>query len=182
MSILTIAAAPPRISTKLSSTIYLFDIYLLPRPVLQPVFQLFTSSSVRKVFFDGRMDFSALFHDLGVDVVNAVDLQLAEIRSRQELEFERLGQIKKYIKDPEHVKKNKGDYREVRKLRGMSEVLRILGLVDKSEGPPKNPQCEPTPYLRRLSMLIRQCFAQSIIPYGSNALYPLRICNTPPRT
>ena len=46
------------------------------------MFDILSSNSVTKVVFDGRMDFSALYHEQNVEVQNVLDLQLVDIDSR----------------------------------------------------------------------------------------------------
>ncbi|KAE9382344.1 hypothetical protein BT96DRAFT_774712, partial [Gymnopus androsaceus JB14] len=49
---------------------------------LQPLFDLLTNQDILKILYDGRMDFSALYHGFGVKLVNVIDLQLADVKSR----------------------------------------------------------------------------------------------------
>ncbi|KAJ7718473.1 ribonuclease H-like domain-containing protein [Mycena olivaceomarginata] len=61
---------------------FIVDVLTIPKSALDPLFGLFKSASVQKVFFDGRMDHSALFHEYSVPVANVLDLQLADVASR----------------------------------------------------------------------------------------------------
>ncbi|KLO14445.1 hypothetical protein SCHPADRAFT_939514 [Schizopora paradoxa] len=66
-----------------SETIYLVDVVSLSPDLLQPVFDLLGNENLRKVVWDGRMDFSELFfgHATAIDA-NVLDLQLVDITSR----------------------------------------------------------------------------------------------------
>lgn len=62
--------------------IFLIDVLRLHNS-LSPVFDLLQSTEMVKIVFDGRMDFSALYHEFGVHLRNVIDLQLVDIRSRR---------------------------------------------------------------------------------------------------
>src|SRR5258706_8920154 len=64
------------------SQTYIIDVTQLTPPSLRPILDLLLSPSIQKIVFDGRMDFSALYHELGVELQNVVDLQLVDIMSR----------------------------------------------------------------------------------------------------
>ncbi|KAJ7511396.1 hypothetical protein B0H11DRAFT_2215223 [Mycena galericulata] len=64
------------------SQVFHFDLLTLDRATLQPLFDILCSPSVTKAVFDGRLIASALLHDCGVELVNALDMQLADITSR----------------------------------------------------------------------------------------------------
>ena len=64
------------------SRTYIIDVSQLSITALRPILDLLCSPTIRKVVFDGRMDFSALYHELGVELQNILDLQLVEIMSR----------------------------------------------------------------------------------------------------
>ena len=76
------------VTTTSSSHIYIIDIpHLLSLPSsssssLEPILNLLRSPKIQKIVFDGRMDFSALYHELGVELANVLDLQLVDIMSR----------------------------------------------------------------------------------------------------
>ncbi|EEB98167.1 hypothetical protein MPER_02373, partial [Moniliophthora perniciosa FA553] len=61
---------------------YVFDILRL-HGYLEPLWALLSSMYKRKVVFDGRQDFCAMWYDYGVPLPNTIDLQLADIRSRE---------------------------------------------------------------------------------------------------
>ena len=72
----------PSPCTRPSAHIYLIDVASIPLKHLRPVFDLLASSDVTKVVWDGRMDYSALYHDYGVRMRNVIDLQIVDILSR----------------------------------------------------------------------------------------------------
>lgn len=63
---------------------YIFDITNLKRDNydLAPLFRVLASPHSLKIVWDGRMDYSALHHELHVDLNNVLDLQLVDLRSR----------------------------------------------------------------------------------------------------
>uniref|UniRef100_A0A0W0GAY2 3'-5' exonuclease domain-containing protein n=1 Tax=Moniliophthora roreri TaxID=221103 RepID=A0A0W0GAY2_MONRR len=61
---------------------YLIDVTRLSSSDLRPVYDLLESEAATKVVFDGRMDYSALFHEKSVDTKKVLDMQLADVRSR----------------------------------------------------------------------------------------------------
>ncbi|KAF8198352.1 hypothetical protein K438DRAFT_1824245 [Mycena galopus ATCC 62051] len=69
-------------TVKHPSHVFHFDLIILDRATLQPLFDILCSTSVIKAVFDGRLIASALLHDCGVELVNALDMQLADITSR----------------------------------------------------------------------------------------------------
>ncbi|KAJ3743028.1 ribonuclease H-like domain-containing protein [Lentinula detonsa] len=60
---------------------FIFDFVALTFS-LQPLFSILTNPSILKIFYDGRMDFSALYHTYHIDLDPVLDLQLVDIRSR----------------------------------------------------------------------------------------------------
>ncbi|KAJ7839927.1 hypothetical protein B0H13DRAFT_2416958 [Mycena leptocephala] len=64
------------------SQVFHFDLITVDRATLQPLFDILRSPSVTKAVFDGRLIASALLHDCGVELVNALDMQLADVTSR----------------------------------------------------------------------------------------------------
>ncbi|KAJ7362708.1 hypothetical protein DFH08DRAFT_731979 [Mycena albidolilacea] len=64
------------------SQVFHFDLITLNRATLQPLFNILQSSSVTKAVFDGRLIASALLHECGVELVNTLDMQLADVTSR----------------------------------------------------------------------------------------------------
>ncbi|KAJ3927502.1 MAG: ribonuclease H-like domain-containing protein [Lentinula lateritia] len=79
LSLVCIRSMAPQISQN-----FLFDFVALsaPRCSLQPLFNLLASPTILKILYDGRMDFSALYHGYNVELVNVIDLELVDIKSR----------------------------------------------------------------------------------------------------
>ncbi|KDQ61589.1 hypothetical protein JAAARDRAFT_704997 [Jaapia argillacea MUCL 33604] len=77
LSLVTLADA-----SSASSTIYVLDILALDASALQPLFSLLGSKTSIKIVFDGRMDFSELFHRYNVELATVLDLQLVDVQSR----------------------------------------------------------------------------------------------------
>jgi len=112
-----------------SAQTYLIDVVRLSPSALSPVFELLRSSSVLKVVFDGRMDFSALYYGHEVELQNVLDLQLVDVSSRREGQEEHLKRLGKYLNRGE-VNGNKRLYVDVHKLNGLAECVQEHGLVN----------------------------------------------------
>ena len=77
LSVIVLRSATPDART------YLIDVPHLSPASLQPVLDLLRAPAIRKVVFDGRMDFSALHHHaLRAELRNVLDLQLVDVMSR----------------------------------------------------------------------------------------------------
>ena len=104
---------------------YIIDVVSLPDTALEPVFDILRSSNVCKVFFDGRMDYSAIYHSYGVELKNLLDIQLVDVASRQTksegqaAQFRRLQRYLPYI----DFYSNMEAYQQVHKLSGLNECL-----------------------------------------------------------
>ncbi|KAF8880940.1 hypothetical protein CPB85DRAFT_1567460 [Mucidula mucida] len=70
--------------------IYVFDVYTLGKDRLRPILDLLKCPSVSKIFYDSRIDAAALYHEYNLNIVNDLDLQLAEVLSRDEGDAERM--------------------------------------------------------------------------------------------
>lgn len=81
LSILSLGVIPRDSPQRLN--IYLIDVSCLSRVLLSPIFDLLASPKVTKVLWDGRMDYSALYHGFGVRMRNVIDLQVVDILSRE---------------------------------------------------------------------------------------------------
>ena len=110
---------------------YLIDIVRLSPAALAPVFALLRSSSVLKIVFDGRMDFSALYHGHGVEIQGVLDLQLVDVASRCESPEAHLKRLGNYLKRGE-INANKQMYVDVHKLSGLAECVREHTAADSS--------------------------------------------------
>ncbi|KAK7448067.1 hypothetical protein VKT23_013823 [Stygiomarasmius scandens] len=119
---------------------YLFDVVLLERAKvsLQPVFELLSSQKIRKVFYDGRMDFCALYFGYRVTINNVIDLQIADVDSRalrgqgHEEQMQRLLRCLPYRQV--HNPGNAGKYADVHLLQGLGACL----VEHKVSGPGKD--------------------------------------------
>ncbi|KAK1217810.1 hypothetical protein PQX77_019516 [Marasmius sp. AFHP31] len=70
---------------------FLFDLVCLvppggPTSLLGPLFDLLSSTTIRKVVYDGRMDFCAIWFGYGATLSNVVDLQVAEVKRKMSTE------------------------------------------------------------------------------------------------
>ncbi|TFL04618.1 hypothetical protein BDV98DRAFT_325075 [Pterulicium gracile] len=86
----------PDSTSPLSPRIYLFDTLSLPLPSLSHLLALLASPNTLKLVWDGRQDFSELFHRFNTPLTNVVDLQLVDIHSRsvrKETDIDRLRRI-----------------------------------------------------------------------------------------
>ncbi|KDQ53924.1 hypothetical protein JAAARDRAFT_209689 [Jaapia argillacea MUCL 33604] len=72
------------IGTSKAETIYVFDVPTLSQSgsSIATLFELLRSKEVKKVMWDGRMDFVSILDTFGVGIENVVDLQVAEVVSR----------------------------------------------------------------------------------------------------
>jgi len=104
---------------------YIIDVARLPRSALQPVFDILSSPNVLKVLFDGRMDYSALYHDHGVELNNVLDIQLADVASRQKRGERQVGQFRRLQKYLRYVNfnLNREMYQQMHKLSGLGECI-----------------------------------------------------------
>ena len=62
--------------------VFLIDTLALDSETIRPVFDLLRSDEHTKVIFDGRKDWSELYHRYSVRLTRVLDLQLADIESR----------------------------------------------------------------------------------------------------
>ncbi len=89
---------------------YIFDFLRLKRKNVRRVFDLLRDASRVKIVFDGRMDYSALWHEYNVPIVGVIDMQLADLHSRQargERESKRLGRLHAYLPQTMITKKTR---------------------------------------------------------------------------
>jgi len=121
-----------------SSKTYLFDAISITNDTLRPLFDILQSHSVTKIVYDGRMDFSELYHGRGVDLRNVLDLQLVDVDSRRqrgEDQDEQLGRLSPYLHRRE-IMGQAGSYSKVHKLCGLQQCLREHKLIDDGEYKP----------------------------------------------
>lgn len=119
-------------------SIFLIDILAFQGPKshhLVPIFDIMRSETVFKVVFDGRMDASELLHGHGVQLRNVLDLQVADILSREkrgESVQERLGRLVGFLRQ-EEITQNRSLYLQVQKLNGLKSAMEehVFGINDK---------------------------------------------------
>jgi exonuclease 3'-5' domain-containing protein 1 len=103
---------------------------------LAPIFDILRSESVFKVMFDGRMDASELLHGHGVQLRNVLDLQVADIFSREkrgESVEKRLGRLVGFLPEDE-IRRNRAHYLQVQKLNGLESALEEYGVLSDGKG------------------------------------------------
>jgi len=128
LSILSIGLVPPDDD---ELAIYLVDVVVLSAAELLPLFKILRSAMPIKVVWDGRMDWSELYHGYGVDTAGLRDLQIADIVSREEREPEerqilRLGGLIPY---KERIINNREAYRLIHRLNSLDSAAREHGVV-----------------------------------------------------
>ncbi|KZS87962.1 hypothetical protein SISNIDRAFT_418863 [Sistotremastrum niveocremeum HHB9708] len=78
--------------------VFIVDVLAFSKAQLRPFYDILEDGSIVKVVFGGRHDFSELYHGQGVDLRGVVDLQIADVVSREvrgegfEEQMRRLGQ------------------------------------------------------------------------------------------
>ncbi|TDL16874.1 hypothetical protein BD410DRAFT_590104 [Rickenella mellea] len=70
------------LGTPNAEQIYLIDAVALDRNTLKPVLDLISGEEKMKIVWDGRNDYSELYHGLGAPICNVLDLQIADLMSR----------------------------------------------------------------------------------------------------
>ncbi|KAK0444095.1 ribonuclease H-like domain-containing protein [Armillaria borealis] len=115
---------------------YIFDLLRLKRKNIRRVFDLLRDASRVKIFFDGRMDYSALWHEYDVHVVGVIDMQLADLHSRQargETESKRLGRLRAYL--PQNmITKKSGECRTLACLSSLASCVQEHLRTNESKG------------------------------------------------
>ena len=107
------------------SRTYILDFVRLPRAALEPVFDVLRAPTVLKVLFDGRMDYSALYHGYGVALTNVLDVQLVDVASRQsrgEGQAAQFRRLQRYLPRI-NLYSNTEAYQQVHKLSGLNECV-----------------------------------------------------------
>jgi exonuclease 3'-5' domain-containing protein 1 len=119
-----------------SSKTYLIDAISLTNDNLRPLFDIIQSSSPTKIVFDGRMDFSALYHGRGITLHGVLDLQLVDVDSRRqrgEDEDEQLRRLSPYLHRRE-IFGQRNSYTKVHKLCGLEQCLREHKVISDGLG------------------------------------------------
>ncbi|KAF5380146.1 hypothetical protein D9615_006308 [Tricholomella constricta] len=125
LSLISLHAIQPP-SPDVGQRTFIFDVLRLKRKALRGVYDILESDDVLKVVFDGRKDYSCLFHDRRVVFRNVIDLQLADIRSRHvrgEGDAARMNRLKDCMQ-PSELYRNRHLYRQVHKLNGLKNCAK----------------------------------------------------------
>ena len=120
------------------SRTYIIDVTQLSPTSISPILDLLCSPTIRKVVFDGRMDFSALYHELGVKLQNVLDLQLVDIMSRfargEGWETQRK-RLRSYLKTDE-LKTRPQLYAQVHRLNSLDGCIAEHTVLPRKGGKP----------------------------------------------
>ncbi|KAG6888703.1 hypothetical protein C0995_006494 [Termitomyces sp. Mi166 len=106
-----------------SAQTFLIDTVRLKGEKLRPIYDILESTSIRKVVYDDRKDFSCLFHDRRVEIRNVMDLQLADVKSREirgENDADRIRRLGQMVPEWE-LSRNPHLYKNIHKLPGMKK-------------------------------------------------------------
>ncbi|KIM42633.1 hypothetical protein M413DRAFT_26660 [Hebeloma cylindrosporum] len=120
LSLICLRALEPEISGT-----YLIDAISLSKEQLNPIFDRMQSSSVTKIMFDGRKDFSELYHGFGVYLRGVLDLQLADVESRRQRGEDQGKQISRLLAllPPREIFRKRHLYSAVQKLCGLQNCV-----------------------------------------------------------
>ncbi len=121
---------------------YLIDVKSLSTVTLNEVFDLLSSVKVQKIVFDGRADFSAFYHEYGVELYNVLDMQLVDIKSREARGENSEEQLKRLCGAfaPREVWKNRDLYEQVHKLSSLEKCLREHQCMRSEDGSDLRPK------------------------------------------
>jgi hypothetical protein len=124
------------------SQTYIIDVPQLTLTSLKPILDLLRSPNIQKIVFDGRMDFSALYHELGVELQNVLDLQLVDIMSRyargEGWETQRK-RLQSWLKTDE-LKTCPQLYFQVHRLSGLDGCIAEHAVIPRKAGKPFKPK------------------------------------------
>lgn len=114
-------------------SIFVIDVLSFQRDrvhYLTPIFDILKSEEVYKIVFDGRMDASELLHGHGVQLKNVLDLQLADILSREKRKEDVDQQMRRFagFLPKQELTRNRSLYLCVHKLNGMGSAMREYGI------------------------------------------------------
>ena len=129
-------------TTTTDAQTYLIDIKSLSATARNDIFDLLSSPKVRKIVFDGRADFSALYHEYGIELHNVVDMQLVDIKSRHALGEKPDEQLKRLCGAfaPREIWRNKELYKQVHKLSSLERCLREHQCLQSNHGSALRPK------------------------------------------
>jgi exonuclease 3'-5' domain-containing protein 1 len=120
LSLISLRALEPEISRT-----YLIDTVSLTKDQLNPIFDIIQSSSVTKIMYDGRKDFSELYHGCSVHLRGVLDLQLADVDSRRqrgENQWKQISRLLSFLPGREIYRKQYL-YTAVHKLSGLESCI-----------------------------------------------------------
>ncbi len=115
--------------TTTSPRTYVLDAVCLSSTQLRPIFDLLESNDICKVFFDGRKDYSALYHEHHVTLQNVRDMQLADVVSRTvrgETQYGRAKRLYGFLHPPEV--RGQQFYENVQMLNGLRKCIEEHGI------------------------------------------------------
>lgn len=81
LSVISLGAIPSVQGQK--AQVFLIDVMSVDTVALGPIFDILRSRTHVKIVFDGRMDWSELYHRHGIQLSHVLDLQLADVESRK---------------------------------------------------------------------------------------------------
>ncbi|KAF8915164.1 ribonuclease H-like domain-containing protein, partial [Mucidula mucida] len=122
-----------RTTTSTALRTYIFDTIYLSSTQLRPIFDLLQSNDIRKVFFDGRKDYSALYHEHHVTLQNVLDMQIADVVSRGEDRDDQARRLYGFLHPPDvrgqpFLNANAPMYANVQMLNGLRKCVEEHGL------------------------------------------------------
>jgi hypothetical protein len=124
-----------------SSKSYLIDGLAFTIEQLRPLLSILSNEAIHKVVWDGRMDYSELWHGYAIELKGTLDLQIADIVGRQvrgegvNEQMERLCSGR-FIA-PSHVRRNKNNYAAVHRISGLKGAAEDFGFLPKRERKPR---------------------------------------------
>lgn len=166
LSLLSIGAYydPPGLGSQptepLSFHIFVYDALLLPSASLDQILAILSDSSILKVMWDGRMDYTEIFYSYhGATIENVLDLQIAEVMSRRrrgETNRKRKERLSTFFRDL-HLEEHWDEYDDVHILLGMGKCLEEHGLAKGVDDGKDRKWLNPSSLVHlRLTMIIIQ--------------------------
>ena len=121
--------------------IFLVDAIVLTEQQLQPFLDILHDQNIRKWVWDGRMDYSELWHGHNVELRGVLDLQLADVTSRKERGEGPVQQLNRLSRGGYL---NRGSYANVHRLNALSFAVQEHGVEaeeDESDSKTANARC-----------------------------------------
>lgn len=142
LSVISLATLP-----RIDPHVYLFDAIALTSKQLEPVFKLLQSRDHTKIMFDGRMDFSQLYHYHNTCLTTVLDLQLADVESRSrrgEGLNEQLQRLFPFVTRNE-ITRQQSSYTQIHRLNGLASCAKEHGVVAcGNDAKPREPSTSRT--------------------------------------